>query len=124
MIKVTGKLENKFQVALSNGTHQWLADEPIEKGGDEAGPKPTEMLLSALAGCILITLRIYTNQKGWNIDGMQIEITMDDEKKAIHKKLIYPTHLSPEQKERIALISTKCPVAKILQQGIPIEMID
>lgn len=124
MIHITGSLEDKFQVALSNGIQQWLADEPIEKGGDNAGPKPTEMLLSSLAGCILITLRIYTNQKGWNIDGMKVDITMDDEKKVIQKRLIYPEHLTPEQRERIALISTKCPISKILEKGILIELID
>jgi putative redox protein len=30
------------------GGHRVLADEPVDKGGDDAGPAPTELLLAAL----------------------------------------------------------------------------
>ncbi len=30
------------------GSHRLLADEPRDKGGDETGPAPTELLLAAL----------------------------------------------------------------------------
>ncbi len=30
------------------GPHRLMADEPVDKGGDDSGPTPTELLLAAL----------------------------------------------------------------------------
>ncbi len=40
-----------YPVALKAGTHVLTADEPIERGGKDAGPAPYELLTGALAAC-------------------------------------------------------------------------
>ncbi len=64
MAEITAELVAGTRVSLSNGRHEWLADEPLDKGGEDSGPSPYEMLLGSLAACTLITLVLYTRHKG------------------------------------------------------------
>ena len=64
MVEITAKLVGGTRVALDNGRHQWLGDEPVDNGGEDAGPSPYELFLGSLAACTLITLVLYTRHKG------------------------------------------------------------
>ena len=49
--------ESPYVVTLSDGDHEWLADEPLESGGANRGPTPHQLVLSGLGACTAITLR-------------------------------------------------------------------
>jgi putative redox protein len=53
-----------YAAALTMRRHSLRADEPIERGGQDAGPTPSEMLCAALAGCTAITLRMPSARNG------------------------------------------------------------
>jgi Predicted redox protein, regulator of disulfide bond formation len=49
---VQAQLVHGTSFALQTGSgHQIILDAPTEKGGEDAGPRPMEMLLTALAAC-------------------------------------------------------------------------
>ena len=54
-----------YQVEITAGGHPLLADEPKANGGADTGPAPFDLVLSGLAACTLITLRMYAERKGW-----------------------------------------------------------
>lgn len=64
MAEITAELAGGTRVALSNGRHEWLGDEPESNGGTDTAPTPYEMLLGALAHCTLVTLVLYARHKG------------------------------------------------------------
>lgn len=64
MAEITAKILDGTRVALSNGRHEWLGDEPENNGGTDTAPTPYEMLLGALAHCTLVTLVLYARHKG------------------------------------------------------------
>ena len=51
MSHITAQLNSGTVVHLSNGRHQWMADEPLQLHGTDTGPNPYELLLSSLAAC-------------------------------------------------------------------------
>ena len=63
MTQVTAKLTTGMAVQLSNGRHEWKADEPPEAGGADTGPNPYELLLGSLAACTCITIAGYCQFK-------------------------------------------------------------
>ena len=54
-----------YQVEIEAGGHAILADEPPANGGGGKGPDPFDLVLSGLAACTLITLRMYAERKAW-----------------------------------------------------------
>jgi uncharacterized OsmC-like protein len=52
--------------------HSLVADETEEDGGDDQGPRPTEMLAVALASCTAITVEMYADRKGWDLDEVEV----------------------------------------------------
>ena len=64
MSKITAKLTDGMAVRISNGRHDWNADEPLAAGGTDTGPDPYELMLSALAACTCVTIAGYCRHKG------------------------------------------------------------
>jgi uncharacterized OsmC-like protein len=69
-------LENLHHEATGDG-HSILRDEPKQAGGDGKGMNPYELLLSALGGCIAMTLRIYARHKGWPLEDVRVVLSHD-----------------------------------------------
>jgi len=64
MARITAILMSGMAVQLSNGRHEWKADEPLSAGGSDTGPNPYELLLGSLAACTCITISWYCHHKG------------------------------------------------------------
>jgi len=63
-----------YRVDIVAGGHGLVADEAPTRGGGGAGPDPFELVLSGLAACTLITLRMYADRKSWQ--GFQISVEL------------------------------------------------
>lgn len=103
----------------------WNLDEPIDLGGTNTGPTPMESALAALGGCIAITLRMYAQRKEWDTGEINVELYStenENREKEIHKKITFgnAANLSEDQIKRLNVISTKCPVSKLIQQATPV----
>ena len=105
-----------YKVTHSDGRHTFYADEPEEKGGKDKAPTPDELLEAALASCTLITLRMYTTHKQWNVGEIQVSVSLvrEKEKTIITRELQFENELSEEQKQRLSQVAKACPVSKTL----------
>jgi putative redox protein len=56
MIKVHKAADGKLKQLIEIRQHQIFSDEPVEVGGDDQAPAPTELLQSALGACTSITV--------------------------------------------------------------------
>ena len=101
--------------------HFMVFDEPVDLGGDDNGPTPVEYMLSALGGCVAITLRMYAQRKGWDLGKIKVGVTQLEEKtgdgikKSLVEEISFEKELTAEQKERLMQIAGKCPVAKMIK---------
>jgi putative redox protein len=98
--------------------HHLVADEPPEKGGEDEGPDPQEMLAASLASCTAITMEIYASRKGWDVRQLEVdcEYTPAERGSPTNFKLTLrlPNDLDPEQIRLLSTIAAKCPVHRTL----------
>jgi putative redox protein len=117
----------KYQCTVEWRNGKFIADEPPAIGGKDAGPDPYTLLLSALATCKLITLRMYIDRKQWNIENVAINANMYQETKDGISKSVFDCDilfLSPvtdEQKVRLLEMAKKCPVSKLIQGEVQVR---
>ena len=112
-----------YRVELRAGRHHLVADEPTAGGGTDAGPSPFGLLLSGLAACTTMTLRMYADRKGWTVDAIDVDIRYDlddDGHGSIARTITLPTDLPAEQRDRLADIAERTPVTLAVRNGVPI----
>jgi putative redox protein len=104
------------EVEIEDG-HRVIVDEPLEAGGENAGPSPTRLVAAGLASCIAITMEMYARRKGWDLGDTEVGVD------AVYESFV-PTSftasvrlrdgLDDEQRERLLAVARKCPVHRIL----------
>jgi putative redox protein len=105
--------------------HQITADEPESKGGLDLGPSPQELLAASLASCTAITIEMYAERKGWDVDGLEVDCKYQPAERGCVTRfelvMRFPPGLSPEQVERLQIIANKCPVHRTLEGEVAFD---
>jgi putative redox protein len=124
-MRATATQRHNFTHDLKVRKHELTADEPEESGGDDMGPSPQELLAASLASCTAITMEMYAKRKGWNVDGMAVDVGYTPaERGAVTRfELVMkmPAHLSDEQVEKLQVIAAKCPVHRTLEGEVAFD---
>jgi len=124
----------KYVQEISVGSHVLQADEPSDAGGDDAGPNPYELLLSALGACTSITVQVYARSKQWPLEGLHVSLSYakvhaedcancDTEVRTIDRievEISLRGNLSEDQRRRLMQIADKCPIHRTLTSKIEI----
>lgn len=103
--------------------HHLRADEGVEKGGEDTGAAPHELLLAALGTCTAMTLKAYAQRKGWPVRDVQVRLTgtTGDGGLVITKQVTIDGDLDADQRQRMMEIADKCPVHRSLSNPITIK---
>lgn len=126
MIKATIQ-KDRYKTGITNGRHNWTADEPMPVGGQDIGPSPFDFLLASLASCIAITLRMYADRKEWDVHTIEVSVNMDSRREnghtntTLYKDIRIEGNIDETQRERMMEIAAKCPVHRVLAGQIGIE---
>jgi putative redox protein len=117
-MKATSTRQAAFKQTVKVRQHQLLADEPLDEGGDDAGPSPQELLAASLASCTAITMEMYAQRKGWDLGATEVTCQYTPSERGCPTRfdlvLRLPAHLSDEQVARLKVIAAKCPVHRTL----------
>jgi putative redox protein len=118
-MKATANRSGTLRQAIRIRDHQLSADEPVEKGGDDTGPSPQELLAASLASCTAITMEMYANRKGWDVGDVEVACDYTPAERGCPTRfnlvMRFPDSLSEEQVERLRVIAAKCPVHRTLE---------
>ena len=105
--------------------HRLIIDEPLQDGGRDQGPSPQELLAASLAGCVAITTEMYAQRKGWDIGNIGVEVELDQPQPGTPAhfavNLLLPAGCSDEQRERLRVIATRCPIHRLLEGEVSFE---
>lgn len=114
----------KYKTIVQSGKHQLIVDEPLDVNGADLGMSPGELLCGSLASCTSITLRMYSDRKGWDIAQISVDATLDTTDRThpiIHRVIRLQGNLDEEQQTRVLAIANACPVHKLLERGMKIN---
>ncbi|MEN3326717.1 MAG: hypothetical protein V7638_1524 [Acidobacteriota bacterium] len=131
---VTSQSNLRNEVRYGAG-HTLMTDEPIEAGGEDAGPDPYTLLLAALGSCISMTVTLYARRKQWPLEKVTVRLRQnrvhvkdceectqlsDGYVHRIERSVSFDGPLTDEQRARLQEISYKCPVHRTLSAPIVI----
>jgi putative redox protein len=133
MPRITAELTHGTQVTISDGTHEWRADEPARLGGTDTGPTPYEQLLGALAACTCMTLAMYCRFREIPLTAVRASydhdrVHSDDceecenpdggfiERVTSHVQI--EGTMTDAQRDRLTAVAARCPVHKTLERGL------
>jgi putative redox protein len=92
-----------------------ITDAPVDNKGRGSAFSPTDLVTAAAASCIITTLGIAAQTRGWNFDGTEMDIVkvMANNPRRIAEINIdvrFPSNFSNDDKESIQRIAMTCPV--------------
>jgi len=120
-------VRGKFTHRISARDHEIVADEPATLGGEDEGATPQELLAASLAACTAITMEMYAERKGWEIDPIEVECEYEQAERGaptdFRLTLRLPSTCSEEQRARLAVIAAKCPVHRTLEGPTTFEQL-
>lgn len=136
-MKTTVKLRNKAECpshSLSNITVRDLVfavDEPVERGGTNLGPTPTDTALAALVGCTNVIGHKCADKLGLDIGHLDISLVCDFDRRGVtleeeidvpFQKIVLKVQTSnvvnPEALVRLSdEVSKFCPLSKLFRQA-------
>lgn len=126
-VKVLARIgTEKYYTEVTAGKNKIITDEPLDKGGQDKGFNPFELLASSLASCTAATLRMYIDRKGWSVPEIDVEVEMENfpqtKNTIFTRKISYrKALLEAEQLARLRQIADACPVHKMLHGNIEIN---
>lgn len=118
--------KTKYYTEVVAGENSLITDEPVDKGGQNKGFNPFEILATSLASCTAATLRMYIDRKEWEVEKIDVKVELENfplTKLAVFKRNVSfeGSNLNDEQLKRLHTIADACPVHKILLNEIEIQ---
>jgi uncharacterized OsmC-like protein/alpha/beta superfamily hydrolase len=127
----TGHLTQRVRA----GRHELVADEPVDVGGDDAGPGPYDYLLAALGACTSMTMRLYAERKGIAAARIAVRLShrrvhaedcADCESKdgnigEISRDIAIEGAVSDADRARLLAIADRCPVHATLTRELKVR---
>src|SRR6186713_218492 len=134
-IVVRGGAEN-FQQEITAGKHHFVADEPVNAGGGDAGPDPYDYLLTALGVCTSMTIGFYARRNRMPLEAIMVSLshsriyaadceeceTKEGMLDRIDVDVKLTGALTPEQHAKLMQVAAKCPVHRTLTSEINIRL--
>ncbi|MGB9776194.1 MAG: OsmC family protein [Anaerolineae bacterium] len=95
---------------------------------------PYGMLLASLATCTAIVLHTYAQNHGVALEEVELRLgyervfaddcrdceAIDEYREQIVEEIVLKGNLSPQERQRLLIVSRHCPVHKMLHQGIEV----
>lgn len=118
-----------YEVAVRG--HRVTVDQPVDAGGDDTAPTPTELLVASLATCVAFYAGRYLTRHGFSRDGLGVSVGFDmaadrpARVATVHLTVRVPADLPAERRSALAAVAAHCTVHNSLTTppGVTIDLI-
>ena len=117
-------LTNKNYLAEAKiRNHFVVTDVPFSDGGEDTAPTPVEYLLTAIGGCVAITLRMYAARRSWDVGEITVNVFQlkDEQGSYLTEEISFENDITEDQRKRLLVFAGKCPVARMVKGETRIE---
>lgn len=117
-------LTNKNYLAEAKvRNHFVVTDVPFSDGGEDFAPTPVEYLLTAIGGCVAITLRMYADRRSWDVGEIKVNVFQHKDEKGVYltEEISFENEITADQRKRLLVFAGKCPVARMVKGETRIE---
>jgi putative redox protein len=125
MVKATRRGE-RWGVALSNGRFEWIADTQKHGVGGSAGMRPHELLESALAACVCMSIDMAAARAALTVPNATVEVNVErsDEATCFHVAVRCDGPLSDAARDLVREAVAQSPVARTLGKPVRVVLMD
>lgn len=113
MIKIWGLIVDLITIKHEEGLvfsvkvrgHKFLVDMPPESGGEDKGPSPADLLVSALGSCMAMHMALYSKTVGLSWAGLELNLVYNIAEEAGQKRIANITidvHMPQDMRAREA----------------------
>jgi putative redox protein len=116
----------KYKTKFSNSITSAYSDTTIDKGGNNSGFRPHELLEAALASCLNIQIRMYAEHNGIDLTKINVTVALDRNKPEdaiFDYKIDLEGNFSEIEKIKMLRAAETCPVKKTLSRNISFRKI-
>jgi uncharacterized OsmC-like protein len=109
--------------------HEVRMDQPVDDGGTDLGPSPTEIFVTGLVGCIAHYARRFLDRHGIDPEGLRVSadwtLATDRPARVGAVRIVVdpPPSLPEARREAFLAIATHCTVHNSLRQPPEIEVV-
>jgi putative redox protein len=108
---------DRFELAVRG--HRLQVDQPVEDGGEDTAPTPTELFVSGLASCVAFYARRYLDRHGLAAEGLAVEARYSMASRParvgeISIEIAVPAGLPDDRRAALLAVAGRCTVHNTL----------
>ena len=108
---------DRFDIEIRG--HTITVDQPIDVGGDDTAPTPTELLVASLASCVAFYARRYLARHGLDTNGLAVHAAYELADRparvaAMHVQLMVPPGVPESRLQPLLAVASHCTVHNTL----------
>lgn len=116
-----------YRTRFGNGQHECFADTTPDKGGQNAGFRPHDLLEAALACCVTMTAQMFAKKNKIPLRAVHTTVRLNREsanETMFEVQAEFDGDLTSEQIQRLRTAIQNCPVRKTLSRPIRFDEAD
>jgi putative redox protein len=108
--------------------HTVTVDQPVEAGGADTAPTPTELFVAGLASCVAFYARRYLARHDICAEGLSVSADFDiggQPTRVIRIRVLItpPTALPPQRRDAFLAVASHCTVHNTLANPAPVDIL-
>jgi putative redox protein len=107
--------------------HTITVDQPVDAGGDDTAPTPTELFVAGLASCVAFYARRYLARHDFSAQGLTVAATYEvggrpNRVTKVSVRITPPADLPTDRRDAFLAVASHCTVHNTLDEPPPVEI--